>query len=139
MLHENLVRDDEIVGPTNRRFGLTMGGILIFVGLARALFGHGHAIWWLTAGVVLVVLAAVWPSALEPFNRLWLKFGLLLYKFVNPVVMTLLYVSTIVPIGVVMRLSGKDPLCLKPSPDAETYWIVRNPHGPQRENMKNQF
>ncbi len=139
MLHENMVRNEEIVGPTNRRFGLTLGGVFIFVGLARALFGHGHAIWWLTAGSVLVVLAAVWPSGLGPFNRLWLKFGLLLYKFANPVIMTLLYVSTIVPIGVVTRWSGKDPLRRKPSPDAETYWIVRDQHGSRPENMKNQF
>jgi hypothetical protein len=139
MLHENMVRNEEIVGPTNRRFGSTLGGVLIFVGLTRALFGHGHAIWWLTAGVILVVLATVWPAGLGPFNWLWLKFGLVLYKFVNPVVMTLLYVSTIVPIGVVMRLSGKDPLRLKPSPDAETYWIVRDRRGSRPENMKNQF
>jgi Saxitoxin biosynthesis operon protein SxtJ len=139
MLHENLVRNEEIVGPTNRRFGLTLGGVLIFVGFIRALFGHGHAIWWLIAGLVLVVLAAVWPARLGPLNRLWLKFGLLLYKFVNPVVMTLLYSSTIVPIGVVMRLSGKDPLRLKLGPDAETYWIVRDGRGSRPENMRNQF
>ena len=125
--------------PRTADLGLTLGGVFIFVGLTRALFGHSHAIWWLTAGLVLVVLAAVWPAGLGPFNRLWLKFGLLLYKFVNPVVMTLLYVSTIVPIGVAMRLSGKDPLLLKPSPDAETYWIVSDPRGSRPENMKNQF
>jgi hypothetical protein len=139
MMHENMDRNEEIVGPTNRRFGLTLGAVFIFIGLARALFGHGHAIWWLIAGLVLVVLAAVWPAGLGPFNRLWLKFGLLLYKFVNPVVMTVLYVSTIVPTGVIMRLSGKDPLRLKPIPDAETYWIAGDRRGSGPEDMKNQF
>src|SRR5271166_4166215 len=139
MLHENLVRNEDIIGPTNRRFGVTIGGVCIFVGGVRFLFGHGHAIWWLAVGVILVLLAFVWPAALAPLNRLWLKFGLLLHKFVNPVVMTLLYVSTIVPIGVLMRLSGKDPLRLKPSPDAESYWIVRDPRRPRPEDMKNQF
>ena len=103
------------------------------------MFGHAHAIWWLAIGLVLILLAVVWPAALAPLNRLWLKFGLLLHKFVNPIVMTLLYVSTIVPIGVLMRLSGKDPLRLKPSPDAESYWIVRDPRGARPEDMKNQF
>ena len=139
MLHENLVRNEDVIGPTNRGFGVTVGGVAIFVGGVRLLFGHGHATWWLAIGVVLVLLAIVWPAALAPLNRLWLKFGLLLYRFVNPVVMTLLYVSTIVPIGVLMRLSGKDPLRLKPSPDAESYWIVRDPRGARPEDMKNQF
>ena len=75
MLHEKMVRNEEIVGPTNRRFGVNFGRGLDFVGLTRALFGHGHAVWWLTAGLVLVFLAAVWPARLGPFNRLWLKFG----------------------------------------------------------------
>jgi len=139
MLHENLVRNEDMVGPTNRRFGVTLGSVGIFVGGVRFLFGHAHATWWLAIGLVLILLAVVWPAALAPLNRLWLKFGLLLHKFVNPVVMTLLYVSTIVPIGVLMRLSGKDPLRLKPSPDAESYWIVRDPRGARPEDMKNQF
>jgi hypothetical protein len=139
MLHENLVRNEEIIGPTNRRFGLTVGGVCIFVGGVRILFGHGYSTWWLATGVVLVLLAAVRPAALAPLNGLWLRFGLLLHKFVNPVVMALVYFSTIVPVGVLMRLSGKDLLRLKPSPDAESYWIVRDPPGVQPEDMKNQF
>jgi hypothetical protein len=62
-----------------------------------------------------------------------------LYKVVNPVVMTVLYVSTIVPIGVLMRMSGKDPLRLKPRPDAASYWIERESPQPAAEAMKNQF
>jgi Saxitoxin biosynthesis operon protein SxtJ len=139
MLHENLGRSEDVIGPTNRRFGVTVGGVGIFVGGVRFLFGHDHATWWLAIGLVLVLLAAVWPAALAPLNRLWLRFGQLLYKFVNPVVMTLLYVSAIVPIGALMRLSGKDPLRLKPSPDAESYWILRGPRAARPEDMKNQF
>ena len=139
MLHENMVRNEEIVGPTNRRFGLTLGGVFIFVGLTRALLGHGHAIWWLTAGLVLVVLAAVWPSGLGPFNRLWLKFGLLLYKVMNPIVLGLLFFVTIMPIGLVMRAMGKDFLRLRLDPTAKSYWIDRTPPGPPPQSMKNQF
>jgi len=139
MLHENLVRNEEVIGPTNRRFGVIVGGVCVFVGGVRAVFGHGHAIWWLAIGSVLVLLASVWPAGLAPLNRLWLRFGLLLHKFVNPAVMALLYVSTIVPIGVLMRLFGQDPLRLKPRPDAESYWIVRDRRGARPEDMKNQF
>jgi Saxitoxin biosynthesis operon protein SxtJ len=139
VLHENLVRTEEIVGPSNRRFGLTIGATCGVIGGVRALFGHGHSEWWLGAGLVVALFAVFWPAALAPFNQLWLEVGLLLYKIVNPVVMTVLFVSTIVPVGALLRLRGKDPLRLKPRPDAASYWIERQPPRPGPEAMKNQF
>ena len=138
-LHENLVRREEIAGPSNRRFGLTMGAAFIVIGGIRALLGHVHSEWWLGAGLVVAFFAIFWPVALTPFNRLWLKLGLVLNKIVNPIVMTLLFGSTIVPIGALMRLRGKDPLRLRLRPDAASYWIEREPPEPALEAMKNQF
>ena len=139
MLHENLVRHEEVAGPSNRRFGLTIGAACCMVGAVRALLGHGHLEWWLGAGLVVALLAMVTPAALAPFNWLWLEFGLTLHKIVNPIVMTALFVSTIVPIGVLMRLSGKDTLRLRPRPDLGSYWIEREPPGPAPETMNRQF
>jgi hypothetical protein len=139
MLHENLVRKDEIVGPSNRRFGLTIAAASVVVGGFRALFAHGYWEWWLGAGFVIALLAVVWPDTLAPFNRFWLKLGLVLYKIVNPVVMTVLFASTIVPVGVLLRLWGQDSLRLKPRPDKASYWIERDPRGPGPKGMKNQF
>ena len=76
-----------------------------------------------------------WGRSIE----FWLKLGFLLYRIVNPVVMSLLFVSTIVPVGVALRLFGKDPLGLKPRPNAASYWIERETPGPPPEAMKNQF
>ena len=53
---------------------------------------------------------------LNPLNRLWLKFGLLLYKVMNPLVLGLLFFVTIMPIGLVMRAMGKDFLRLRLDP-----------------------
>jgi hypothetical protein len=139
VLHENLVRREEIVGPSNRRFGLTIGAACGVVGCVRALFAHSHPEWWLGAGLIIGLFAFFWPAALAPLNRLWLKLGLVLYKFVNPVVMTVLFVSTIVPVGALLRLRGKDQLRLKLQPDAASYWIEREPPGPEPETMTHQF
>ena len=49
------------------------------------------------------------------------------------------YYSLLMPIGLVMRLCGKDPLRLRRDPDAPSYWLVRDPPGPAPETMKNQF
>lgn len=139
MLHENLARGEDLARPTERRFGLTIGAVLAFVAAFRWLFGRSHPELWLAAGIVFAAFAVLWPAALSPLNRIWFKFGLVLSKVVNPIVMTVLYVVTIVPIGVALRLSGKDLLRLKPRPEAESYWIAHEPPRPAAEAMKNQF
>ena len=71
--------------------------------------------------------------SLHPLNRIWLKFGLLLHKVVNPIVMALLFYGTILPTGLVMRMLGRDLLRLSGEPRARTsYWIVRQPPGTAR-------
>jgi ABC-type uncharacterized transport system permease subunit len=56
----------------------------------------------------------------------------------NPVVMAALFFLVFTPMGLLLRLLGKDPLRLRRSADA-TYWIERKPPGPPPETMANQF
>jgi hypothetical protein len=139
VLHENFARTDEIVGPSDRRFGITIAAILGAIGGIRLILGHSHSAWWLGAAATLALFAIYRPAALGPINRAWLRLGLALYKIVNPIVMAVLYFSTIVPIGIVMRLRGRDPLRLRRQPEAASYWIGREPPGASSETMRNQF
>jgi hypothetical protein len=138
-MHEDFTRDEEIVGSSDRGFGLTIGSVCGAIGGVRLIFRYNHAGWWIGAAVLLVLLAFFLPAVLTPLNRGWLRVGTLLYKIVNPVVMTLLYCTAIAPVGMLMRLSGKDLLRLRREPEAASYWIVRDPPGPSPETMRNQF
>jgi hypothetical protein len=137
--HEVFERDEEIVAGSDRSFGFVMAGAFAAV---TALNGwHAGRIWpWTTALAAIFLIAALLrPAALNPLNRVWLKFGLLLHKVVNPVIMALLFYGTVLPTGLVLRAMGKDLLRLKREPDAPSYWIVRAPPGPAPETMKDQF
>ena len=68
-----------------------------------------------------------------------MKFGLLLAAIISPVMLGLVFYLCITPIGFLMRLFGKDPLRLRLEPEADTYWIRREPPGPPPESLKNQF
>ena len=92
----------------------------------------------LGVGFGLVVLGAVAPARLRVANRLWFKFGLLLARIVNPVVLFVFYAVCIVPIGVAMRLFGYDPLRLKPDAEASSHWQPHEP-SPLDEPMRQQF
>ncbi|MCX5578655.1 SxtJ family membrane protein [Kaistia terrae] len=128
-------------GPTNRSFGYTVGSILIGLMLLRwVLSGYFTPISaGLTAvGAVLVLLALVAPKALTVPNRLWMKLGLLLFMIVNPVVMFLIYTTTFVPMGFVMRWRGHDPLAASFDRKTSTYWIDCAPSA-DPSAMRNQF
>jgi hypothetical protein len=79
------------------------------------------------------------PGLLAGLNRQWTKLGVLLGKVVSPIALGLLFYCAIAPLGIVMRLAGKDPLRLKFDRAAESYWIRREPPGPAPDSMTNQF
>ena len=62
-----------------------------------------------------------------------------LHYVVTPVVMGLLFFLTVTPIALVMRARGKDPLRLKRDDGSASYWIVRQPPGPEPDTMRRQF
>jgi hypothetical protein len=137
--HEVFSREETAVAGSDRTFGLVMAGALAAVTLLSG--WHGGKLWPWTCGLAALFLASALlrPALLNPLNRAWLRFGLLLHKIVSPVVMALIFYGTVWPTGLVMRMLGKDLLRLKRQPDAGSYWIVRQPPGPAPESMRDQF
>ena len=60
-------------------------------------------------------------------------------KIMAPIIMGALLYLVVTPIGLLMRLFGKDPLRLKMDPSSKSYWIKRDPPGPAPESMSDQF
>jgi hypothetical protein len=144
--HEDFSRKEEVKGASDRGFGLTVGGILVAIAAVRAglHLWDGSAPTWLEGalagiGLLLVAFGLAAPERLAPLNRAWTKLGLILFKVVNPLVLGLIYLTTIVPIGLLMRLRGRDLLSLKLDRQAASYWVVREPPGPAPDTMIRQF
>jgi hypothetical protein len=144
--HEDFSRKEEVKGSSDRSFGLTVGGILLAIaGVRTGLhLWDGTAPGWFEGvlagiGLALVAFGLAAPERLAPLNRAWTKLGLILFKVVNPVVLGLIYLTTIVPIGLLMRLMGRDLLNLEFDRRAASYWVVREPPGPAPETMIRQF
>ena len=137
--HESFSRDETVVTGSDRTFGLVMAGAFAAVTLLNG--WHLGKLWPWTGGLAAAFLAAALlrPAILSPLNRAWLKFGLLLHKIVNPVVMAVVFYGTVLPTGLIMRMLGKDLLRLKRQPDTDSYWIERRPSEPGTQSMKDQF
>lgn len=139
MAHEDLSRDQHIEGSSDRVFGLVFAGMfLVFAGLPLL---HGESMRWWLVGVAaaFALVALIKPTLLAVLNRLWIKLGVLLGKIVSPIALGILFYGVFTPLGTMIRLTGKDPLRLKFDPDAESYWIPREPPGPTPGSMNNQF
>ena len=140
--HETFDRQEAVKGSSNRSFGLIVGGILVAIAgyrLFREPVIDPLSAGLLAVGGPLVLLGLVLPAPLAPLNRAWLQLGLCLSRIGNPLVMALIFYVTISPIGLAMRLAGKDPLQRRWSSAARSYWIPRSPPGPGPESMTQQF
>lgn len=135
----DLVQHAEIEPGSNRSFGIVFAVFFGIIALYPVFFGAGVRLW--AAGFSLAFLGAaiVYPKAMAPLNKAWFKFGILLSRFVNPIVMFLIYAIAILPAGLIVRMLGKDLLRLSFKPNDDSYWISRSPPGPDPESLNEQF
>jgi hypothetical protein len=140
-----MLRDDikglQKATPTDlRKFGLMVGGV--FLGLALLFWipkWHKAWYWWLIVpGAPLVLLGAVLPRSLKWIYVGWMTLAMILGAIVSTILLTLLFFLIVVPMGLVSRVVGKDFLSQKLSPQASSYWIVRDISKPKEKHEHEQ-
>ncbi len=113
----------EPLPPSPRGTGLVLGSACA---LAAWAWRDGPAAWPLLACAGgLIVVALLRPALLEPLNRVWFRFSLLLGRITTPMVMAVLFYGLITPVALLLRLKGDDPLRLQRSGKERSWWRVR--------------
>jgi hypothetical protein len=137
--HEDFSRVQQVKASSNRAFGWVFVIVFLVIALWPLVFG-GALRWWslIVSGLLAVVTIAA-PALLTIPNRLWLRFGLLLHRVISPVVLAIMFYIIVTPMGLLMRVFAKDALRLRHDAAAESYWIKREPPGPQPDSMPHQF
>ena len=138
-MHETLVSRQEVRRASDRSFGFVFA--VAFLAVALFPLAHGREVrWWaVVLSLAFFAVGLMRPALLAPLNRLWFRFGLLLGRVTNPLVMGLVFFLVITPMAVIMRMRRKDPLRLRLDREAHSYWIERVPPGPAPASMTNQF
>jgi hypothetical protein len=126
---------DDIKISSNRSFGIVFFIVFLIISLYPLLNSEPIKIWFLIIALIFLVLGLINSKILTPLNKLWFKFGIILGKIVSPFVMGVIFFFVVTPIGLIMRLLGKDLLNLKYNGN-KSYWIEKS--GP-KSKMKNQF
>ncbi len=121
-----------------RKFGLTVGGAFLLLGAISHWRGHTITplVLWglggaLTAGGLLV------PAHLGIVHRGWMGLSHVLSKVTTPIFMGIVYFLVITPMGMVMRLFGRNPMVHRAK--GASYWIARQPDPNQSESLTRQF
>ena len=126
---------DDIKISSNRSFGIVFFVVFLLITIYPLTHGGDIRIWSAIISVVFLVLGLLNSSILSPLNKIWFKFGIFLGKIISPLIMGIIFFLVVTPIGIIMRLFGKDVLNLKYNKN-QSYWIEKN--GP-KSRMKNQF
>ena len=137
--HEKLSRDEETKGSSSRAFGFVFAVVFLVIAIWPLASAGPPRQWALWVAMAFGVIALIAPKLLAWPNRLWLRFGLLLHRVISPVALALIFYVAVMPVGLVLRLLGKDLLRLRRRPEATTYWIERMPPWPPPDSLKNQF
>ena len=109
-----------------RKFGITTGLIVVilFGFLLPWLFSANWPFWPWYIAVPLWVLALVYPPALNPVYRGWMRFGLIAGWVNSRIILAVLFYFIVFPMGLVMKVLGKDPMKRKFDTELEGYRIL---------------
>jgi type IV secretory pathway TrbD component len=117
-----------------RRFALTTGAIVaVLFGLLLPWFlGLGFPlIPWIIAAA-LVLWGAIAPSTLRPVYVGWMRFGLVMNRITTPLVLGAIFYVVFTPVGLVMKLFGRDAMLCKLDPHAPSYRVKSRKSPPEK-------
>jgi hypothetical protein len=125
--------------PSNRSFGTLF--VVVFGLLGAFSWWRGGAVYPWAFGLSVLTLAVTLakPDWLAPANRAWMKLAEVLNRVVSPIVLGVMFFGLFTPTAWVMRLAGRDEMKRRFEPAARTYWVERDPPGPDPAGLPHQF
>ena len=126
---------DDVKISSNRSFGIVFFVVFLLIALYPLINSGEIRIWSVLISGIFLILGLLNSKILAPLNKLWFKLGIFLGKIISPIIMGIIFFLVVTPIGLLMRLLGKDLINLKFN-NNKSYWIEKK--GP-KSKMKNQF
>ena len=120
---------------SNKSFGIVFFIVFFLISLYPLTNQENIRVWSLIISLIFLILGLLNSKTLNPLNKLWFKFGMILGRIISPIIMSIIFFLVVTPIALIMKLLKKDLLNLKFN-KTNTYWIEKS--GP-KSKMKNQF
>ena len=127
--------NSEISKSSNKSFGIVFFIVFLIIAIYPLFYEGSLRIWSVIISIIFLILGLTNSKVLTPLNNIWISFGIILGKVISPLIMGIIFFFVVTPIGVFMRIIGKDLLNLKFTKQ-KSYWIENNQ---PKSKMKNQF
>jgi len=122
-----------------REFAFTIGAALVVLSGIALGRGKGSCAYLFVSGVIFAGLGAAAPHVLKPLQKAWMAFSVVIGFFMSRLVLAVLFYVVVTPIGLLIRLLGKDMLDQRTSKDRPSYWRERPVSMKPRESYENQY
>ena len=121
-----------------RKFGFVMAAaVAVVFGIVLPwIFGRAWPTWPFVVAGIIVAFALVWPRALAPVLRGWMKVGHALGCVNSRIILSVLFFGVVLPLGLLMRLFGKDPVARRRDASATSYRIAAAPQADPKSMEK---
>ncbi len=122
-----------------RKFGLVTGlvAVVLFGLVLPWLFQQSSPLWpWEVAGI-LCLWSLIWPATLNPVYRGWMGIGEKLGWINTRIILGILFYVVFMPVGLFMRVLGKDPMTRKFQKDQLSYRVIS--HARDKEQVERPY
>ena len=119
---------------SDRSFGLLL--FVILLGLSIFFYGlTANKLFW--ASIIILGISIFYPNFFKIPNILWIKFGIILGKIINPVICIFLYFFVIGSTRILLELFRKKLINKTKNTNLETYWVKKD--NSIEQSLNNQF
>ena len=122
-----------------REFGLTIGIILAILGAIALWRDKPIAIPLLVTAGAFIGFGLGFPKPLKPIHKIWMSFSIIIGFFVSRLILSVLFYAVLTPIGLIMRIFGKDILDQRIDKNKHSYWQEVKDGIKSRESYENQY
>ena len=122
-----------------RDFGFIIGCLLLIIaGILFYKMSYLNLV-MISLGFSFIGLGLVLPVIIKPFYLLWMYFAVILGWFMTRLILGLLFYIIVSPIGVILRLFGKEFLGLGKKLSNKSYWNHINKKNVNYRHFEKQF
>mgnify|MGYP001383462268 CR=1 FL=1 len=122
-----------------RSFGFTIGLIFLIISIYLFYKEYESLQIFIYISILFAGLGLILPSFLKPIYLLWMVFAVILGWFMTRIILSLLFLIVVTPIGLTLRILGKDLLELSKKEIQGSYWNKRDSEIEKNQNYKKQF
>lgn len=137
--HEKITTNIKPKVSSDSSFCFVFAFIFFLIGIFPLLFNNEIRVWALILSIIMIASGKYYPRLFYYPNLIWFKFGLLLHKIMNPLILFMIFLFILTPTSILLKLFSYDPMKKKYRKKIDSYWVKKKNIDSEKFDMNNQF